>query len=442
MKRQRLPMVAVVGRPNVGKSTFFNRAIGRAEAVVDDLPGVTRDRREADCAWNGVPFRIVDTGGLVPGTEDSMEAAILTQAHLALEEADVILFLVDVREGLTSLDRDIAEQLRPRSAKVLLVANKVESTRQEELVGEAAELGLGEAMQISGQHGRGIGELLDAVVERLPKRVIREEETPPIHVALLGRPNVGKSSLANRLLGEERMIVHPVAGTTRDAIDIPFRFDGTEFVLVDTAGLRRRSKVSDGVEYYSTVRTQRSLKRCDVALLVLDMSEPITTQDTHIAMMILEAGKSAVLLANKWDLVTKLTGTAAAYTRTIEEAFPMLPGTPILFVSALSGQRVSHIPALVRTLYEERNKSVATSVLNQLLKEATDRKQPPVTKRGKALKLYYATQVTTGPPIFAIFANEPDEIPESYRSYLRNHFRERLEMTATPLRLDFRARRR
>ena len=434
--------MALVGRPNVGKSTLFNRVIGRAEAVVDDLPGVTRDRREADCAWNGVPMRIVDTGGLVPGTVDSMETAILAQAQLALDEADVILFLVDAREGLTALDRDIAQELRPHAGKVLLVANKVESPRQEELAAEAAELGLGDAWQISGQHGRGIGELLDAIVERLPRRALRDEETPPIHVSLLGRPNVGKSSLANRLLGEERMIVHPVAGTTRDAIDVPFRYDGTEFVLVDTAGLRRRSKVTDGVEYYSTLRTQRSLHRCDIALLVLDMSQAISGQDTRIALMILEAGKSAIFVANKWDLVTKVTGTTAAYARTIREAFPMLPGSPILFVSALSGQRVSQIPDLARTLYRERQVEVATSLLNEYLKEATDRRQPPVRKNGKPLKLYYATQVATAPPILAIFVNQPDEIPESYRSYLRNHFRARLELTATPLRIDFRARRR
>lgn len=442
MRRQRLPMVAVVGRPNVGKSTFFNRVVGRAEAVVDDVPGVTRDRREGEASWNGVSFRLMDTGGLVPDTHDSMEAAILAQARLALDDADLILFLLDAREGLTAVDRAIADDLRPHSGKVLVVANKVESTKQELDAVEMAELGLGNPQLLSAQHGRGVGDLLDAIVKRLPRRNPQEDEVEAIHVALVGRPNVGKSSLANRLLGEPRLIVHPVAGTTRDAVDVPFRYDGVEYLLVDTAGLRRRSHVATGVEYYSALRTRKSLDRCDVALLVLDATEPITSQDARIASMIVDEGKSAIIIHNKWDLVEKDTSTTGSVVLDLREKLTLLANAPILFVSALTGQRVSRIPPLLKELYDERKRRVATSVLNQILEEATGRLQPPMRKNGKPLKLYYVTQVADSPPMLALFTNAPDEIPAAYKSYLRNIFRDRLELRATPLRLDFRARRR
>ncbi len=441
MRRQRLPLVAVVGRPNVGKSTLFNRIVGGAEAVVDDLPGVTRDRREAESSWNAVPFRLMDTGGLVPDTRDAMEAAIREQAGMALGEAALILFLIDAREGVTALDREIAAELRPHAEKVLLVANKVEAPKQELAAAEGAELGFGTPLMLSGQHGRGVGDLLDAVVERLPRRDPQEEDGDVIHVTLVGRPNVGKSSLANRLLGESRLIVHHEAGTTRDAVDVPFRYDGSEFLLVDTAGLRRRSHVAKGVEYYSAVRTRRSLERSDVALLVIDAIDPITAQDARIASMILDLGKSAVILFNKWDLVDKDTHTTGTFMKLVREKFPLMAESPVLFVSAVTGQRVSRIPPLVRELYEERRRRITTSVLNDLLKEATDRLQPPMRKNGKPLKLYYMTQTADSPPTFAVFVNEPEEIPAAYRSYLRNLFRERLEFRAAPLRLDFRARR-
>ncbi len=441
MRRRRLPLVAVVGRPNVGKSTFFNRLVSRGDAVVDDMPGVTRDRREGEAEWNSLPFRVVDTGGLVPGTHDGMEAAILVQARTALDDADLILFLLDARDGLTALDQDIAEDLRPRADKVIVVANKVESARQEEAALEFASLGLGNARLLSGQHGRGTGDLLDEIVSRLPRRDPAEPEEAAIGVALVGRPNVGKSSLANRLLGHDRFIVHEVAGTTRDAVDEGFRYDGTEFVLVDTAGLRRRSHVATGVEFYSTLRTRRSLERCDVALLVLDATEPVTSQDARIASMIADFGKSAVILFNKWDLVEKATGTVERITRDLREQFPRLSGSPILFVSAKSGLRVRRIPAAVRELSVERRTRIATSFLNEVLKEAVDRVQPPMRRNGRSLRLYYATQVADSPPHFVIFSNSPEEVPAAYRSYLRNVFQDRLELKATPLRLDFRPRR-
>lgn len=440
MSRKDLPVVAVVGRPNVGKSTFFNRVIGRAVAVVDDLPGVTRDRREAEGSWTGVPFRLVDTGGLVPGTQDAMESHILTQVGLALDQADVVLFLFDAREGVTALDREIAERLRPLASSVILVANKVEGPPQELAANEGAELGFGQPFMTSGEHGRGTGDLLDAVVARIPRR----EPAPEIETicfTLIGRPNVGKSSLANRLLGEPRLIVHSEAGTTRDAVDVPFRYDGRDFLLVDTAGLRRRSHVAAGVEYYSTLRTRKSIERSDVVLMLLDASEPVTNQDARIAGLVSEAGKPMIFLFNKWDLVEKETGTTEAMTRNLRDDFPLLATTPVLFVSALTGLRVSRIPAMVRELYEETRREVPTHLLNEVLKEATEAVHPPVRKDGRPFKFYYATQTGIAPPTFTVFTNDPRGVPAAYRSYLKNNFRTRLGLSTAPVRVVFRGRR-
>jgi GTP-binding protein len=439
--RARLPLVAVVGRPNVGKSTFVNRVVGRPEAVVDDLPGVTRDRRETQASWNGVRFRLMDTGGIVPGTRDAMEASVLEQARLAIDEAQVILFLVDAREGLTALDREIAESLRPRAGCVLLVANKVDGERQETQAVEAAELGLGNPRPVSAEHGLGMGDLLDEVTARLPRKTQDGNGDRPLTFTLVGRPNVGKSSLANRLLGAPRLVVHPEAGTTRDAVDVAFRYDGTEFVLVDTAGLRRRSHVAAGIEYYSTLRTRKSLERSDVAVLVLDATEPLTAQDARIAALNHDAGKSALLLWNKWDLLPKTTGTSEARARDTRERLPLLAGSPVLFVSALTGLRVRRIPAVVRELAEEWRKRIPTSVLNEVLEEVTSRVHPPVLSTGRPLKFYYAAQVGEAPPSFVVFTNAPKGVTSSYSSYLRNAFRERLGIRAAPIRLSFRARR-
>ena len=433
-------MVAVVGRPNVGKSTFFNRVIGGSTAVVDDVPGVTRDRRESEASWNGAPFLLVDTGGLVPGTKDSMEDAIRQQVEIALETSELILFLIDAREGLTELDRDIAERLRPQANRVLLVANKVEGPEQETAALEGAELGFGSPITISGQHGRQVGDLLDEIVARIPKRTATDAGEGVIRFTLVGRPNVGKSSLANRLLGEPRLIVHPEAGTTRDAIDVPFRFDSNDFVLIDTAGLRRRSHVTTGIEYYSTLRTQKSLERSDVVLLVLDATQPVTQQDARIAHMILEAGKSFVFLANKWDLVEKDNHTTVEFTKRVYEELPLQGEPPILFVSALTGLRVQRIPGLVRELYEERHRHISTHELNDLLQETLDGRQPPVKKDGKPLRLFYVTQTGEAPPTFAVFTNAPREVPAFYEGYLRNRFRDRLGFRGTPIRIVFRAR--
>jgi GTP-binding protein len=435
-------MVAVVGRPNVGKSTFFNRVVRRAVAVVDDLPGVTRDRREAEASWTEVPFRLVDTGGLVPATIDSMEAAVREQTRFAVAEADVILLLIDVREGLTALDREIAEELRSSAKRVLVVANKAEGPEWDVAAVEAAELGLGEPYAVSAEHGRRVGDLLDAVVERLPQRGAPREEKPTFSFTLVGRPNVGKSSLANRLLGEPRLIVHPQAGTTRDAIDVAFRYDGEEFALVDTAGLRRRSHVATGVEYYSTLRTRRSLERCDVGVLVLDGTEPLTGQDARIATLVLEAGKPCLLLFNKWDLVDKETGTTERMTRDLREEYPLMADSPVLFVSALTGLRVSRIPDLVRELALETRRRIATSELNRILEEVTESVPPPVRKNGKPFRFYYVTQTGEAPPTFVVFSNDGTGIPAAYRSYLRNAFRAQLGIRSAPIRLEFRTRER
>lgn len=440
MTRRRLPMVAVVGRPNVGKSTFFNRVIGGATAVVDDVPGVTRDRREAEATWNGVPFLLVDTGGLVPGTRDSMEDAIRTQVEVALETSDLILFLLDAREGLTKLDRAIAERLRGKADQVLLVANKVEGPEQEAAAMEGAELGFGTPSTISGQHGREVGDLLDDIVKRIPKRTLAENEEEAIRFTLVGRPNVGKSSLANRLLGEPRLIVHPVAGTTRDAIDVPFRYDGSDFVLIDTAGLRRRSHIDTDIEYYSALRTQRSLERCDVVLLVLDATEPLSHQDARIAHLILEAGKSFVFLINKWDLVEKDDHTTSRLTKDLYAELRLQGEPPILFVSALTGFRVQRIPSLVRELYHERYRQVPTHELNELLQETLEAMQPPIKKDGKPFKFFYVTQTGEAPPTFTVFTNAPREVPTSYESFMRNRFRDRLGFKSTPIRIVFRER--
>ena len=439
--RRQLPQVVIVGRPNVGKSTFFNRVVGRSEAVVDDMPGVTRDRRQAEASWNGVSFFLVDTGGLVPGTEDVMEASILTQAQAALDGADLILFLLDVRDGLTAMDQDIAQKLRPHAANVVLVANKAESENLEIAAAEMSSLGFGTPWTLSGQHGRGVGDLLDEIVRRLPAPDPEQAIGELIHVALIGRPNVGKSSLANRLLGEARLIVNPIAGTTRDAVDVQFRFDGTDFVLVDTAGLRRRTHVTEGVEYYSTVRTKRSIDRSDVVLLVLDASEPVSAQDARIASMVEEAGKSVVILYNKWDLVEKDTRTSDTRDKELREKFDRLRDVPVIFVSAETGLRVSRIPHVVREAYLERKVRYPTSRLNDYLAQAIERKQPPMRSNGKPIKLYYMTQVSDSPPLLAIFSNYPDEIPASYQNFLKNRFREQLGLKATPLRLVFRPRR-
>jgi GTP-binding protein len=437
----RLPIVSLVGRPNVGKSTLFNRIVGGLRAVVHDQPGVTRDRHEAKANWREVPFTLVDTGGLVPDAKTGMTARIRKQTEVSLAEADLILFLVDGIEGPTPLDRDIAAAIRATGRPVLLVVNKVETDIVEAQAHEFAGLGLGVVWPVSASHGRNIGDLLDAVLERIPTgRARTHGET--ISLALVGKPNVGKSSLVNRLLGEERMIVHDEPGTTRDSIDSEFTFDGTRFRLIDTAGLRKRSRIDDGVEYYSSVRTQRAIERCEVAAIVIDASQPLGHQDAHIASLAHEAGKGILLLFNKWDLVEKETKTANEQSKESRRRLPHVRYAPILYLSAATGLRVSKIPAMARELARERRREIPTAELNRALESIEQRYQPPGNKRvGKPPKVYYGTQTGTAPPVFTLFVNEPKAFATSYRKFLANALRDALGFEGTPVGVRYKARR-
>lgn len=433
------PIVAIVGRPNVGKSTLFNRIIGERLAIVEDLPGTTRDRLYGDAEWNGRQFTVVDTGGLAAGVEDLLGARVQAQARLAIEEADVVVFVGDAVEGVTAADEEVAELLRRSGKPVVLVANKSERGETKTAIADFYGLGLGDPVAISALHGRGTGDLLDEVVERLPPPAEGEEEPEMPHLAIVGRPNVGKSSLLNKLLGEERVIVDEVPGTTRDAIDTRLEYGGKPLLLIDTAGMRRRGRVELGIEKYSVMRALRALQRADVALLVLDASEGITAQDTHVGSYVVEAGKGVVLVVNKWDLVPKTGGTMAEYTRNIRSRFKYLDFAPVVFVSALTGQRVGQVLDAALTVYEERRKRVPTARLNDLVAEAAAAHNPPSIK-GRTLKLYYATQVAVAPPTFVFFVNDPKLVHFSYERFLENRLREGFGFQGTPLRLIFRGR--
>lgn len=438
----RLPIVSLVGRPNVGKSTFFNRIVGGQRAVVHDLPGVTRDRHEAEARWRETPFILIDTGGLVPNARTGMTAAVRRQTEVAFHESDLILFLVDGLEGPTPLDKEIAEAIRACGRPFLFVVNKIDTQRAESESWEFGDFGMGELFTVSSSHGRGIGDLLDAIIDRLPTGKKKKGADEVVSLALVGRPNVGKSSLVNRLLGEERMIVHEMPGTTRDSIDTEFTYDGTRIRLVDTAGLRKRSKIDDGVEYFSSVRTQRAIERCEVAGIVVDAHEPLGHQDAHIASLAHVAGKSVILLLNKWDLVEKETKTADEQAKEARRRLPHIRYAPIMFVSALTGLRVSKIPTLARQLARERKRVISTSELNRFLEAMEKKYQPPASKRvGKPPRIYYGTQTGVGPPVFTLFVNEPLAFATSYRRYVINSLREALGFEGCPIDVRYRARR-
>ncbi len=451
------PYVAIVGRPNVGKSTLFNRLVGRRHAVVSDLPGTTRDRLIGETEWEGRSFYVVDTGGIevLPPTveagrrptpqqpllEDSAAfiPLIRNQAEQAIEEADLILFLTDAADGLTGADREVADLLRQSRKPVLLVVNKVDNERREQEALEFYELGFDELHTISAIHGSGVGDLLDRVVELLPAEVAEEQEDETAaHIAIVGRPNVGKSSLLNRLIGEERAIVSPVAGTTRDAVDTALTWEGERIVLIDTAGIRRRGKIAPGVEKYSVLRTLKALERADVALLLIDATEGVTAQDTHIAGQILEAGVSAVVLINKWDAVPpEKKATGLAFEAEVREALKFLPYVPVLFISALTGLHVNKVIPTALEVVQARYQRIPTGPLNDLLRTAMAEHSPP-TRHGKRLKLYYATQAGVAPPTFVLFVNDPGLIHFSYRRYLENRIRDLYPFPGTPIRLLFR----
>jgi GTPase len=440
------PIIALVGRPNVGKSTLFNRLIGQRKAIVEDLPGTTRDRLYGESFWNGREFIVVDTAGLLFEEEDdSLPIAQIArrtraQAELAIDEADAILFLVDGREGLTAADAEVAEVLRRTNKPVVLAANKADSPERQFDAVEFYALGLGEPIPMSAYHGIGTGDVLDALTERLPIMDDAPEEEATIKVAIVGRPNVGKSSLLNRLLGEERSIVSDVPGTTRDTIDTLIHYHETPVLLIDTAGIRRRGKIEQGIEKYSVLRALRAVERCDVALLLIDAEEGVTAQDAHIAGMILEQRKGVALLVNKWDLIEKDDTTFNEFTRRMRQTFSFIPYAPLLFISAQTGQRVNKILDTVAEIYQERQKRIPTSELNQLLRQAVFDHPPASIHKSAHLRLYYVTQAGIAPPTFVFFANNAEELHFSYQRYLENRIREQYQFTGTPIKLVFRSR--
>ncbi len=430
------PTVAIVGRPNVGKSTLFNRIVGGRPAIVSEHPGTTRDRHFGDAEWNGRSFWLVDTGGLVPDSDDSLEKAIRRQVDFALEESELILFVVDGKDGVTPVDRAIAERLRRSGRPVVLAVNKLDDLERSTAQLEFYELGFGEPHGVSAGVGKGSGDLLDALVAELPPRDPREGEQG-INVAVVGRPNVGKSSLVNRLLGVERHVVAPEAGTTRDAIDSLLRFRGTALNFIDTAGLRKRAKVEDDLEFYSTLRTRRAIERAQVCVLVVDATLGLHTQDLRIATEAWEQGAGLIIVVNKWDLIDeKDANTAHRGQEALIEQAPFLRYVPFLYASALTGQRVRNLLELILEVAAARDERVPTAEVNRILEELVQRAAPP-QKPGDEVKLLYASQIGTAPPTIAIVTNRPDDVPESYQRYLVHGFRAAWPFTGSPLRLKF-----
>jgi GTPase len=433
------PIVAIVGRPNVGKSTLFNRLIGRRKAMVDDLPGVTRDRNYGNVNRFEVPFILVDTGGFEPETSDRLLQQMREQSRLAMEEADVILFVMDGRDGLTPADTEVAEMLRRADKPVFFLINKVDGDRQEAELVEFYALGVDALFPISAEHNRGIGDLMEAVVAGLPQKKGAETEDEVTKIAVVGRPNVGKSSLVNRLLGFERVVANPTPGTTRDSVDTLFTCNKKHYMLIDTAGIRRKGKTTEKIEKYSVMDSLRSIERADVVLIVIDAEEGVTEQDEKIAGYAYEAGRACVFVVNKWDTLRKDNSTIGTFVDSIRTEFKYLPFAPIVFVSALTGQRLGKIMTEVDNVMAQYSRRVTTSELNRVFAEATAAHHAPLFQ-GRRVKFYYATQVGTKPPNFVIFTNRPEGIHFSYERYIANQLREAFGFTGTPLRLTFRGR--
>jgi len=451
------PVLALVGRPNVGKSTLFNRLVGERLAIVDGTPGTTRDRLLSESDWNGVDFHVIDTGGIDPthggktplsvGSADFIQQ-IKEQALIAIEDADAILFLTDGETGVTASDREVADILRRYQKKlangdfwppIYLVVNKCESEARRQTVSEFYELGLGEPYAISAMHGTGTGDLLDVVVESFPPQQ-DEAEDETVKIAIVGKPNAGKSSLLNKLVGKERAIVSPIPGTTRDAVDTNIQYEGIDITLIDTAGIRRRGKIDPGVEKYSVLRSFKAIERADVALLLIDASTGITAQDAHIAGFILDAWKSCVVLVNKWDAVEKDAYTMEAYSKHIRQELNFMDYVPTLFISALTGQRVDKVLPLALQVQEERLVRMTTSKINQVIHKAQDA-HPAPSKAGRQLRMYYGTQVRSDPPTFMIYVNDPKLAHFSYRRYLENQLRAEYGFLGTPIRIVMKSRR-
>lgn len=431
-----LPLVAVVGRPNVGKSTFFNKVIGRRVSIVEDTPGVTRDRIYAEAEWSGVRFALIDTGGIEPDSKDVILSQMKDQAEMAMDMSDVVLFMVDGKEGLTSADREVGEMLMRTGKKVVLAVNKIDTAVLPDNFYDFYELGLGEPVPISSVNMLNLGDLLDEIISGFPEGAGMEEDET-IKIAMIGKPNVGKSSLINRILGENRVIVSPIAGTTRDSIDTPFTYEGEEYTLIDTAGIRRKSKVSESVEKFSVLRAIAAVERCDVCLLMIDAAEGVTEQDKKIAGIAHEAGKGIVVAVNKWDLIKKETNTMSEFKAEISKELGFMSYAPSIFISALTGQRVDQVIAMAKYVAENRAMRVPTGKLNTIITDATMMKQPPSDK-GKRLKIYYVTQVGVKPPLFSFKINSRPLMHFSYSRYLENKIREAFGFEGTSLKFVFR----
>lgn len=428
------PVVAIVGRPNVGKSTVFNRIIGDRLAIVEDKPGITRDRIYGIAEWNGMSFSIIDTGGIELDGEDSILKSIRVQAELAIEEADVIVFMCDAKAGLTQADDEVARILYKSGKPIVLAINKVDNLSREDHIYEFYNLGCGDPIGVSGSHGTGVGDLLDAIVEHLPELTEDEYDDEVIRVALIGRPNVGKSSLVNAILGEERVIVSDVAGTTRDAIDTPFEKDGQRYVLIDTAGMRKRGKVYETTEKYSVMRAMKAIERADVVLIVINGEEGIIEQDKHIAGYAYEAGKASVFVVNKWDVVEKDDKTMQNFSGKIRDHFLFMTYAPIVYLSAMTKQRLHKLLPVVRNVSEQHAKRVQTHLLNDVVSDAIAINPPP-TDKGRRMRINYVTQVAVKPPTIVIFVNDPELMHFSYERYLDNKIRAAFDFEGTPIRL-------
>lgn len=440
-KAMRKYIVSILGRPNVGKSTLFNRLSRKRSAIVDFEAGITRDRKYEEVEWNGKVFKIIDTGGIVYDSEETMDKMIMHQALLAIDESDVILFMVDAQTGTTDLDKAIAKLLFPHRDKVLLVANKVDNDKLEWELYDFLQLGFADAFPISASHGRNTGNFLDELVNMMPDTMDAGHEEPKrdTRIAVVGKPNVGKSSIVNLLLGDEKLIVTDIPGTTRDSIDTPFRYHGKDYILVDTAGLRRKTKVNYGVEYFSTMRTIDAVDRCDIVVLILDASDEISQQDLKIASYAQRKMKEILIVFNKWDLIEKDSGSTGSFIKNLHYQMPFLQYAPVIFISAKTHQRIHKVMEAVTQIETESEKRISTSELNRFM-ETVIARRPPTHPSGRHIKILYITQAAVKPPIFIFFCNTPALITENYRKFLNNQIREVFKFEGVSIKLIFKGR--